>query len=82
MQRIVLDTNCLLMSLPRISPYRIIWDMFLESKFMLCVSTEIIEEYSEIISKKTTSEIANNIECSKYGTGHPVFQIQPYTVRL
>ena len=23
MQRIVLDTNCLLMSLPRISPYRI-----------------------------------------------------------
>ena len=61
MQRIVLDTNCLLMSLPRISPYRIIWDMFLEGQFILCVSTEIIEEYSEIISKKTTSEIANNV---------------------
>lgn len=27
----------------------------------MCVSTEIIEEYSEIISKKTTSEIANNV---------------------
>lgn len=61
MQRIVLDTNCLLMSLPRISPFRIIWDMFLESQFILCVSTDIIEEYSEIISKKTTSEIANNV---------------------
>ena len=61
MQRIVLDTNCLLMSLPRISPYRIIWDMFLEGKFILCVSTEIIEEYTEIISQKTTLEIANNV---------------------
>ncbi len=61
MQRIVLDTNCLLMSLPRISPFRTIWDMFLKGQFILCVSTEIIEEYSEIISKKTTSEIANNV---------------------
>lgn len=49
------------MSLPRISPFRIIWDMFLKGKFILCVSTEIIEEYSEIISKKTTSEIVNNV---------------------
>lgn len=31
--------------------------MFLKGQFILCVSTEIIEEYSEIISKKTTSEI-------------------------
>lgn len=61
MQRIVLDTNCLLISLPRISPYRIIWDMFLRGKYVLCVSTEIIEEYSEIISVKTTSGIANNV---------------------
>ncbi len=28
MRKIVLDTNCLLMSLPRISPYRKIWDDF------------------------------------------------------
>ena len=61
MQRIVLDTNCLLISLPRISPYRIIWDRFLEGQFILCVSSEIIEEYSEIISNKTTSEIANTV---------------------
>lgn len=61
MQRIVLDTNCLLISLPRISPYRIIWDMFLRGKYVLCVSTEIIEEYSEIISVKTMSGIANNV---------------------
>ncbi len=62
MQRIVLDTNCLLMSLPRISPYRIIWDMFLESKFMLCVSTEIIEEYSEIVSNDRHFDILKQID--------------------
>ena len=33
----------------------------MEGQFIMCVSTEIIEEYSEIISKKTTSEIANNV---------------------
>lgn len=45
MRKIVLDTNCLLMSLPRISPYRKIWDDFLKGKLTLCVTNEIIEEY-------------------------------------
>ena len=36
MRKIVLDTNCLLMSLPRISPYRKIWDDFLKGKLTLC----------------------------------------------
>ncbi len=38
MRKIVLDTNCLLMSLQKISPYRIIWDEFLEEKLVLCVT--------------------------------------------
>ena len=38
MRKIVLDTNCLLMSLPRISPYRKIWDDFLKGKLTLCVT--------------------------------------------
>lgn len=45
MRKIVLDTNCLLMSLPKISPYRMIWDEFLKGQLILCVSNEIIEEY-------------------------------------
>ena len=40
MRKIVLDTNCLLMSLPKISPYRIIWDEFLEGKLVLCVTSD------------------------------------------
>lgn len=61
MKKIVLDTNCLLMSIPKISPYRPLWDAFLSDKLTLCVSNEIIEEYLEIISQKTNVHIANNI---------------------
>ncbi len=61
MRKIVLDTNCLLMSLPKISPYRMIWDDFLDGKLILCVTNEIIEEYLEIIGQKTTAEIASNV---------------------
>ena len=61
MRKIVLDTNCLLMSLPKISPYRMIWDDFLKGKLTLCITNEIVEEYLEILSQKTTHEIASNV---------------------
>ena len=61
MRKIVLDTNSLLMSLPKISPYRMIWDDFLAGKLILCVTNEIVEEYLEIIGQKTTAEIASNV---------------------
>lgn len=61
MRRIVLDTNCLLMCIPKKSPYREVWDAFLDERIILCVSNEIVEEYSEILSQKTTALIANNV---------------------
>lgn len=61
MRRIVLDTNCLLMSIPKRSPYRMVWDAFLSGQFILCVTNEILEEYHEIIAQKTNSTIANNV---------------------
>ena len=61
MKRIVLDTNCLLMCIPKKSPYRIVWDAFLRGEFILCLSNEIVEEYLEILSNKTTSSIAGNV---------------------
>lgn len=61
MQRIVLDTNCLVMSIPRRSPYhRILLDL-LAGKYLLCVSNEIILEYEEILTQKMGSLVANNI---------------------
>ena len=48
MRRIVLDTNCLLQSLPSESPYHRIWESVLEGQISLCVNNEILDEYEEI----------------------------------
>lgn len=61
MNWIVLDTNCLLMSLPKASPYRCVWDAFLHGSLGLCVPNEIIEEYLEILTRKTNYLIADNV---------------------
>lgn len=61
MRRIVLDTNCLLQSLPTGSPYHKIWLGVLAGTISLCVNTEILIEYEEILAAKTTKEIAHNV---------------------
>lgn len=47
---IVLDTNCLLRSLSRRSKFYDVWEAFLLGRYTLCVTTEILAEYEEIIS--------------------------------
>ena len=60
-ERIVLDTNCLVISFSRRSPYFKIWEDFFNGRFVLCVTNEIIEEYEEILSQKLGHGIAENI---------------------
>lgn len=61
MRRIVLDTNWLLQSLPSKSPYHKIWTDVLCGNICLCVNTEILDEYEEILSQKINSEVATNV---------------------
>ena len=61
MRRIVLDTNCLLQILPGKSPYHRIWEEVLSGSISLCVNTEILDEYEEILALKTTRNIAVNV---------------------
>ena len=61
MRRVVLDTNCLLQVLPSRSPYHKIWTEVLAGRISLCVNTEILNEYEEILAEKTTAEIAHNV---------------------
>lgn len=56
--RIVLDTNCLIQSIPKRSPFRVVWDSILTGENILCVSNEIIEEYMEILQKLTDERTA------------------------
>jgi len=61
MKRIVLDTNCLIASLSRTSRSYSVWQGLHEGKFILCVSNEILTEYQEMIGRKTTPAIAENV---------------------
>lgn len=58
---IVLDTNCLLMSLSRRSPYYPVWREFVNGKYTLCITNEILAEYEEILTQKVGQEIASNV---------------------
>ncbi len=61
MDRIVLDTNCLIASLSRRGKYYDIWKGLQDGKYILCVSSEILYEYQEIITQKTNAYIADNV---------------------
>jgi len=47
--KVILDTNCLVVALPQNSPYRCLWDAFRQGKYSLCYSTEILQEYEEVL---------------------------------
>ncbi|MBP5372215.1 MAG: putative toxin-antitoxin system toxin component, PIN family [Bacteroidales bacterium] len=61
MRYVVLDTNCLIQSLSRRGHYYKVWEDFIRGKYVLCISTEILEEYSEIIASHTSAVIAQNV---------------------
>lgn len=52
MQKIVIDTNVMVSSLiQRSYPYLIINELFIDNKFQLCVSEELMTEYYEVLSR-------------------------------
>ena len=61
MRCVVLDTNCLIQALPTKSLYHKIWTDFLEGKYRLCVSNEILMEYEEILAEHTSPQVAHNV---------------------
>lgn len=58
---IVLDTNSLIMSIAPKSKYRKVWDAFLKGDYNLCLSNEILEEYSEVLARNISSLISEAI---------------------
>ncbi len=60
-KRIVLDTNCLISSLSKRGQYYPVWKGLQEGAYTLCVSTDILEEYAEIISQKMSAQVATNV---------------------
>ena len=58
MLRVVLDTNCLIQSISHRSPYYRIWSDFIAERYALCVTTEILEEYAEILTRHLSPTVA------------------------
>lgn len=56
--KIVLDTNIMLVCIARKSPYNWIFQKLLQGEFTLCVTTDIIDEYAEIIERIMSAAVA------------------------
>jgi uncharacterized protein len=50
-KRIVLDTNILLVSISQKSSHHVVFASLLQGAYVLCFTTEILNEYAEIVEK-------------------------------
>lgn len=58
---VVLDTNCLIMAISAQNEYYQVWQDFLEGKYCLCITNEIIEEYSEVLARNISPLVSEYI---------------------
>jgi len=59
--KIVLDTNCLLRSVPPKSEHHIILSALQQGRYVLCYSNEILMEYEELLLRFYSQPIAYNV---------------------
>ena len=57
--RLVLDTNSLIQCVSRRSRYYDLWLSFIDGRNQLCVTTEILNEYVEMLQRETTENFAS-----------------------
>jgi putative PIN family toxin of toxin-antitoxin system len=57
--RVVLDTNVLLVSVSSRSRLYWLYESFLAGEFILCVTTEVLAEYAEIMTRHMGSEFCD-----------------------
>lgn len=58
---VVIDTNCLLVSISPFSKYHWLFQLIINEKLTVHVTTEILAEYSEIIGKKYNENVSNQV---------------------
>ena len=60
--RVVIDTNCLMVSIPKVSRSRWLFDAIINNTIEVGITTDIIEEYEEIIgSFYKSAQLAANV---------------------
>jgi putative PIN family toxin of toxin-antitoxin system len=59
--KVVVDTNILWVAISRRSKTHWVFSELIKGTFVLCVTTDILEEYEEIISRRLGSETSKSI---------------------
>lgn len=57
--RVVLDTNVLLVCVSHRSRLHWVYESFLAGRFILCVTTEVLAEYAEVMTRHMGSEFCD-----------------------
>jgi len=60
MIRVVLDTNVLVASVFYRSPFYWLWESFLQKEYELCVTSDILNEYAEVIERRFSINVAES----------------------
>ena len=58
--RVVLDTNVLLVAISRKTPFYPIFNSLLNGEYELCVTTDILNEYAELLAQKFSEGVMLN----------------------
>jgi len=58
MRLVVIDTNCLVQMVSRRSRYYPLWEALLAGSYAICVTTDIIDEYEEILGRLMSPSVA------------------------
>lgn len=75
--RVVIDTNVLIAMIGLASPYRWIFDSVINGELTMCITTEMLLEYREILARKNGIEVAENMV--QFFSVHPfVEKIEPF----
>lgn len=61
MQKVVLDTNVLLVSISEKSKLHWIFKSLVDKRYELCVTTDILNEYAEIIEQKMGRDVSESV---------------------
>jgi len=79
MQHVVLDTNVIFSALysHNSNPPSLLVDMFLKNKFLLYVSTAVIEEYEEVLHRPKYEKII-----SKYEADYIIMVIKAISIHI
>jgi uncharacterized protein len=56
--KVVIDSNVLLVAIGKSSKYKPIWNAFIEGKYQLIVSEDIVHEYEEILKSYSAPKAA------------------------